>query len=207
MDAAYGGFFLFTEGGRRALVGIERADSIILDPHKGLFLPYGTGALLVRDGEALKRAHALSADYMPTMQEEADLIDFNVLSPELSRDFRGLRVWLPLKMHGAAPFRANLDEKLALTRWAGERLRGIRDVEIVVEPQLSIVAFRRTRAGCSRRSSTRRTGRSSTGSTAAGASTSRARVSRGVSRSASACSRSAPIATAWSRRSRTFEPP
>ncbi len=149
VDAAYGGFFLLTEGGRRALAGIERADSIVLDPHKGLFLPYGTGALLVRDGEALKRAHALSADYMPTMQEEADLTDFNLLSPELSRDFRGLRVWLPLKMHGAAPFRANLEEKLALARWACERLREIRDVEILAEPQLSIVAFRRTRAGCS----------------------------------------------------------
>jgi aromatic-L-amino-acid decarboxylase len=149
VDAAYGGFFLLTEGGRRALAGIERADSIVLDPHKGLFLPYGTGALLVRDGEALKRAHALSADYMPTMQEDPDLADFNLLSPELSRDFRGLRVWLPLKMHGAAPFRANLEEKLALARWACERLREIPDVEILAEPQLSIVAFRRRRAGSS----------------------------------------------------------
>ena len=96
VDAAYGGFFLLTEEGRRILAGIERADSIVLDPHKGLFLPYGTGALLVRDGETLKRAHALSAEYMPSMQEDADLTDFNLLSPELSRDFRGLRVWLPI---------------------------------------------------------------------------------------------------------------
>ena len=147
VDAAYGGFFLLTDEGRRRLAGIERADSVVLDPHKGLFLPYGTGALLVRDGETLKRAHALSADYMPTMQADEDLTDFNLLSPELSRDFRGLRVWLPLKLHGAGPFRANLEEKLALARWAGERLREIPGIEILAEPQLSIVAFRQTRPG------------------------------------------------------------
>ncbi len=142
VDAAYGGFFLLTEEGRAKLAGIERADSIVLDPHKGLFLPYGTGALLVRDGATLRRAHALSADYMPTMQADADLDDFNLLSPELSRDFRGLRVWLPLKMHGAAPFRTNLREKLELTRMAADSLRALPGVEILAEPQLSIIAFR-----------------------------------------------------------------
>ncbi len=147
VDAAYGGFFLLTEEGRRRMAGIERADSIVLDPHKGLFLPYGTGALLVRDGEALKRAHALSADYMPSMQEDPDLADFNMLSPELSRDFRGLRVWLPLKMHGIGPFRANLEEKLALAHLAADELRRIPGIEILAEPQLSIVAFRLSRPG------------------------------------------------------------
>ena len=147
VDAAYGGFFLLTDDGRRILSGIERADSIVLDPHKGLFLPYGTGALLVRDGEALKRAHALSADYMPSMQEDPDLADFHLVSPELSRDFRGLRVWLPLKMHGLGPFRRNLEEKLALARWACERLREIPGIEILAEPQLSIVAFRLAHPG------------------------------------------------------------
>ena len=142
VDAAYGGFFLLTGEGRRAMAGIERSDSVVLDPHKGLFLPYGTGALLVRDGEALKRAHALSADYMPSMQDDPDLVDFNLLSPELSRDFRGLRVWLPLSMHGAAPFRRNLEEKLALAREAADALRRIPGIEILAEPQLSILAFR-----------------------------------------------------------------
>jgi aromatic-L-amino-acid decarboxylase len=146
-DAAYGGFFLLTERGRRRLAGIERADSIALDPHKGLFLPYGTGALLVRDFETLKKAHALSADYMPTMQEDPDLVDFNLLSPELSRDWRGLRAWLPIKMHGIEIFRKNLDEKLDLTLWAAEELKRIDGMEILAEPQLSIVAFRLTRPG------------------------------------------------------------
>jgi len=147
VDAAYGGFFLLTREGSRRLAGIELADSIVLDPHKGLFLPYGTGALLVRDGDALRRAHALSGDYMPNMQQDPDFADFNLLSPELSRGFRGLRVWLPFKMHGIGPFRRNLEEKLELARWACDRLREIPGVEIVAEPQLSIVAFRLARPG------------------------------------------------------------
>jgi aromatic-L-amino-acid decarboxylase len=146
-DGAYGGFFLLTDRGRERMAGIERADSISLDPHKGLFLPYGTGALLVKDVDALKRAHALSADYMPSMQEDSDLVDFNLLSPELSRDWRGLRVWLPIKMHGIEPFRKNLDEKLDLTEWAAQELRNTDGIEILAEPQLSIVAFRLRRPG------------------------------------------------------------
>jgi aromatic-L-amino-acid decarboxylase len=142
VDAAYGGFFLLTEEGRRRLAGIERSDSVVLDPHQGLFLPYGTGSLLVKDGDALKRAHALSADYMPPMQSDPDLVDFNLLSPELSRGWRGLRVWLPIAMHGIGPFRRNLEEKLELTGWATEELRKTPGIEIVAEPQLSIVAFR-----------------------------------------------------------------
>lgn len=142
VDAAYGGFFLLTSDGRRRLAGISRADSVVLDPHKGLFLPYGTGSLLVRNGDALRRAHALSADYMPPMQDDPDLVDFNLVSPELSRDWRGLRVWLPIAMHGIGPFRRNLEEKLELTRWATEELRKIPNIEILAEPQLSIVAFR-----------------------------------------------------------------
>ena len=76
---------------RRCLAGIERADSIVLDPHKSLFLPYGTGALLVRDGAALRRAHSVAADYMPPLSDDATLIDISEMSPELSRPFRGLR--------------------------------------------------------------------------------------------------------------------
>jgi aromatic-L-amino-acid decarboxylase len=142
LDAAYGGFFVLTDRGRRRMAGIGRADSITLDPHKGLFLPYGTGCLLVRDGGALKRAHSVQADYMPPLQEADDLIDFCEISPELSRDFRGLRAWLPIKMHGLEAFRAALDEKLDLTEWATDELRTIDGIEIVAEPQLSVVAFR-----------------------------------------------------------------
>ena len=147
VDGAYGGFFMLTERGRAAMAGIDRADSITLDPHKALFLPYGTGSLLVRDEGALKRTHSHQAHYLPPMQEEEALVDFCEISPELSRAFRGLRVWLPLKMHGAGVFRAALDEKLDLAAWACGELRRIEGVEILAEPQLSLVAFRLAPAG------------------------------------------------------------
>jgi len=146
-DAAYGGFFAMTERGRLVLKGLSRVDSMSLDPHKGLFLPYGTGGLLVRDVGTLRRAHTQFADYMPNMQSETDFVDFCQLSPELSRDFRGLRVWLPLKMHGAAVFREALNEKLDLAQWATDRLRELEGIEILAEPQLSVVAFRLNPAG------------------------------------------------------------
>jgi len=143
VDAAYGGFFRLTERGRNVLRGLERADSATLDPHKTLFLPYGTGSLLVRDGERLRQAHALTAEYLPAMQEGGDFVDFCQISPELSRPPRGLSVWLPLKLHGAAAFRRALDEKLDLAEWAAKELHALEPaIEVVAEPQLSTVAFR-----------------------------------------------------------------
>ncbi len=147
VDAAYGGFFLLTEEGRRTMRGIERADSLVLDPHKGLFLPYGTGAVLVRNGEDLRRAHSLTADYMPGLQDDPDRVDFSQYSPELSRPFRGLRVWLPFKLYGAGVFRAELEEKLALAHLAADRLREMEGIEMLAEPQLSLLAFRLAPAG------------------------------------------------------------
>jgi aromatic-L-amino-acid decarboxylase len=142
VDGAYGALFMLTSRGREVLRGIEEADSVILDPHKTLFLPFGTGAVLVRDAQALRRAHSSHADYLPQMQEEDELVDFCEISPELSRDFRGLRVWLPLKLFGIGPFREQLDEKLDLITYAVEELRKIPGIEIVAEPQLTIAAFR-----------------------------------------------------------------
>lgn len=147
VDAAYGGFFLLTDDGRGLFSGIERADSIVLDPHKGLFLPYGTGALLVREGEALRRAHSLSAEYLPDMQQDPDLWDFCEMSPELSRPYRGLSAWLPLKMHGARVFREALEEKLALARHAAREIAAIPGLELVNEPELSLFAFRMVAEG------------------------------------------------------------
>jgi len=142
VDGAYGAFFNLTERGRARLRGMEEADSIVLDPHKTLFLPFGTGALVVRDAHTLRRAHSMHADYLPAFQQENELVDFCELSPELSRDFRGLRVWLPLKMFGIEPFREQLDEKLDLAAYAAAELHKIEGIEVVAEPQLSILAFR-----------------------------------------------------------------
>ena len=150
IDAAYGGFFMLTARGRSVMRGIERADSITMDPHKGLFLPYGTGCLLARDVAALVRTHRVDADYMLAREQTDEFVSMCDISPELSRGFRGLRVWLPLKLHGAGPFRDALNEKLDLAQWAAEELERIPGIEIVAQPQLSTVAFCLTRPGIDR---------------------------------------------------------
>jgi aromatic-L-amino-acid decarboxylase len=145
VDAAYGGFFAMTRRGRERLTGIERADSITLDPHKSLFLPYGTGCILARRVDDLERAHAIHSNYLDEVVEggvKDDATNPADLSLEQTRAFRGLRVWLPMKLLGAAEFRRCLDEKLDLARWAADELKRIEGVEVLAEPQLSIVAFR-----------------------------------------------------------------
>jgi aromatic-L-amino-acid decarboxylase len=164
VDGAYGGAFVLCEDGKRRLAGIERADSITFDPHKGLFLPYGTGCLLVKDGQKLRRAHHVGAEYLQDLSgaspadeqvggrtSPADTLSWSPaeLGPELSRDFRGLRLWLPLMLHGARAFRDALDEKLALAERFVEGLDGLvaagAPLEVVARPQLSLVAFRLAR--------------------------------------------------------------
>jgi aromatic-L-amino-acid decarboxylase len=148
-DAAYGGFFALTARGRTILSGLARADSIVLDPHKGLFMPYGSGCLLVRDTAALRRSHSVSAHYMPDMQDDPDTVDFCEISPELSRNFRGLSVWLAVKLCGLAAFRNALDEKLDLAREAADAVRAIPGMAVVAEPRLSLFAFRLVPPGAS----------------------------------------------------------
>jgi aromatic-L-amino-acid decarboxylase len=142
VDGAYGGFFRLTERGRARLAGIERADSIALDPHKSLFLPFGTGAVVVREAEALQRAFAAPADYMQDLGDESALPDFDSLTPELTRDFRGLRLWLPLHLHGVGAFRAQLGEKLDLAELAYETLAADPRLEVPLVPDLTVVVFR-----------------------------------------------------------------
>ncbi len=151
VDGAYGGAFVLCAEGRARLAGIERADSVAFDPHKGMFLPYGTGCLLVRDGRTLRAAHAESAAYLQDIARDPDLPESPAdLGPELSRDFRGLRVWLPLMLHGAGAFREALAEKLELAREFHRGLLRLREagvpLQIVDEPQLSVVPFRLERA-------------------------------------------------------------
>ena len=126
-------------GLRPLLSGLPRADSLTLDPHKGLFMPYGTGALLVRDGEALRALHASSAGYLPDNQDE--FYDPAQYGPDLSRGFPGLRIWLTLKFFGAARYRAALAEKRELAVWAAGQVARIPGIVIDARPQLSLFAF------------------------------------------------------------------
>ena len=148
VDGAYGGFFQLTKRGRALFRAIDTADSITLDPHKGMFLPYGTGCLLVRDRRRLREAHMVGADYLQDLAPEAGIPNFADYSPELSRDFRGLRVWLPLMLHGVEAFRAALDEKLDLTHLLYEALVDSPGFELPWKPDLTVIPFRyRPRSG------------------------------------------------------------
>jgi glutamate/tyrosine decarboxylase-like PLP-dependent enzyme len=141
VDAAYGGFFLLTEHGRAALRGIERSDSVVLDPHKGLFLPYGAGMVIVRDARPLVATHDYEGSYMQDALREQGEISPADISPELSKHFRALRMWLPLVLLGTRPFEAALDEKLLLARYFRREIAN-HGFEVGPEPDLSIVTYR-----------------------------------------------------------------
>lgn len=138
-DGAYGAFFHMVPALRPLLAGLPRADSLTLDPHKGMFLPYGTGALLVRDGEALRALHSSTAGYLPPNQDE--FYDPAQYGPELSRGFPGLRVWLTVQLFGAAKYRAAIAEKRELAVWAAEQVAAIPGIVLDAPPQLSLFAF------------------------------------------------------------------
>jgi aromatic-L-amino-acid decarboxylase len=145
IDGAYGAFFYMCDALKETLRGLSRADSLTLDPHKGMFLPYGTGALLVRDGAALRSANEAHAGYLPGTTDE--FYDPSQYGPELSRGFPGLRVWLAIKLHGSAAFRAALEEKRQLTLDAARRMAAIPGIVMDAPPELSLFAFHVTRPG------------------------------------------------------------
>jgi glutamate/tyrosine decarboxylase-like PLP-dependent enzyme len=142
VDGAYGGLFALCDEGRAKLNGIDRADSVALDPHKTLFLPYGTGACLVRDGRLLQQAFSATGDYIQPLGESEVGPSPADLSPELTRHFRAMRLWLPLQAAGVAAFRAAQAEKLALARHFHARLSEIDGFDPGPPPDLSVVAFR-----------------------------------------------------------------
>lgn len=142
VDAAYGGFFILTEHGRHVLAGINRSQTVAMDPHKGLFLPFGSGALIVRDERQLAEAHRYSASYLSDARGNGGGFSASDLSLELSRPFRGPRLWLPLKLYGLAAFRAALDEKLLLARYFHTRLSEMPGWVVGPPPDLSVVTYR-----------------------------------------------------------------
>lgn len=142
VDAAYGGFFVLTEEGKAKLNGIKRADSLVMDPHKGLFIPYGLGAVLIKNKEALMKSHHYQASYMQDTFDANDEISPADVSPELTKHFRGLRAWMPLMINGVEPFEKAAEEKLALCKYFYKELDSIEGIEKGPEPELSVCAFR-----------------------------------------------------------------
>lgn len=142
IDGAYGAFFILCDEGQQILKGMDRSDSLVMDPHKGLFLPYGCGAVLVKDRQKLLDSHYYLANYMQDTVSANEELSPADLSPELTKHFRGLRVWLPLKFIGLAPFRACLAEKIELARYFYEKIQRIDGFEVGPFPDLSVVTYR-----------------------------------------------------------------
>ncbi len=142
VDAAYGGFFMLVEQLKPLFSGIERADSITIDPHKGLFLAYGLGAVLIKDVHAMHRAHRYRANYMQdAVKTDLSLWDPAELSPELTKHFRGLRLWLSLQLNGLRRFRIALEEKHLLARYFHTEIQKL-GFETGPEPPLSVALYR-----------------------------------------------------------------
>ncbi|HST36670.1 MAG TPA: aminotransferase class I/II-fold pyridoxal phosphate-dependent enzyme [Allosphingosinicella sp.] len=142
VDGAYGGLFMLCPEGRERLGGIARADTVALDPHKTFFLPYGTGAVVAREGRTLLDAFSASADYIRPFGENEVGPSPGDLSPELTRHFLALRLWLPLQIAGIAAFRAAQSEKIKLARYFHARLSQLPGWDPGPQPDLSVVAFR-----------------------------------------------------------------
>jgi selenocysteine lyase/cysteine desulfurase len=142
VDAAYGGFAVLTARGRELLAGIERADSITLDPHKWLYQPYECGALLVRDDNLLRTAFQMTPDYLQDAfaSDEVNLSDRGV---QLTRSARALKVWVSLQYFGVDAFATAIDRSLDLARLVCERVEGSDALELMAPPSLGVVCFRR----------------------------------------------------------------
>ena len=142
VDAAYGGFAAITPTGRQMLAGMERADSLTLDPHKWLYCPMGIGCILVRRQASLKRAFATAGHYLKDIPVEE--VNFFERGPELSRPARVLAVWMVIRSSGRDALAHQITEDIRLAQLAADLLREC-DRFDVIEPELSVVAFRHRR--------------------------------------------------------------
>jgi glutamate/tyrosine decarboxylase-like PLP-dependent enzyme len=123
--------------------GLERANSVTLDPHKWLFIPYECGCLLVRESEKLRRAFSLSAPYLRgTLPTESTGLDYFEYGPEMSRGFRSLKVWMTLRHYGVEGYRKLLRQGIRCAEHLDERVSASDDFERLHEPNLNIYSFR-----------------------------------------------------------------
>src|SRR5690349_6140770 len=143
VDAAYGGFAVLTERGRDALRGIELADSVTLDPHKWLAMPFEVGCLMVREGAALEAAFELHPEYLQDRSAAPRAVNFADRGLQLTRASRAIKVWLALETFGVDAFRAVVDRAIDLTLEAQLVIEGDERLELVSPASLGILAFRR----------------------------------------------------------------
>jgi len=142
VDAAYGWSAALIDEGRADLQGIERADSLTLDPHKWLAQTYEVGCLLIRNGRLLARTFGMSPDYMQDVQAQEDEVNFADRGLALTRRFRALKIWLSVRALGLVWFRQLVQRGYDLARLAEGLLRQHAEFEILSPRQLSILCFR-----------------------------------------------------------------
>jgi glutamate/tyrosine decarboxylase-like PLP-dependent enzyme len=140
VDAAYGGAAMLSPRARTAFAGIERCDSVTIDPHKWLFAPYDCGAVLYRDPSLAYAAHAQQADYLDVYDQGDNPADYAI---GLSRRARGLPLWFSLLANGTDAYRAGIEACLNLAAYAARQVEKIPGLELMREPSLSIVLIRR----------------------------------------------------------------
>jgi aromatic-L-amino-acid/L-tryptophan decarboxylase len=157
VDAAYGGFASLVPKGRSLLAGIERADSVTLDPHKWLFQPMECGSVLIRDGARLERTFAIHPDYLDDNDAHgAGEVNFADRGLQLSRGFRALKVWVSVQTFGLAAFRVSVQRGLELAEYAETLVRGRPELTLMAPAVLGIVCFRREWPGCDEAETERR---------------------------------------------------
>ncbi len=126
---------------REKFRGIERSDSVAIDPHKGLFLSYGLGAVLIKNVAAQYQSHFYKAAYMQDTLDANEELSPADLSPELTKHFRGLRMWMALQLFGLRPFKACLEEKIHLCNYFYEAIQKT-GFEVGPRPDLSVCTYR-----------------------------------------------------------------
>ncbi len=144
VDGAYGAAALLAPSVRSRFAGIERADSMVVDPHKWLFAPFDCAALLYREPALARSVHAQDASYLDVIHEHDHEWNPTDYAYHLTRRARGLPLWFSLAVHGADAYRDAIETVLATTRACAARIRSLPQLELVREPELSIVLFRRS---------------------------------------------------------------
>jgi len=139
-----------SERGRKLLAGIERADSLSLDPHKWLFQPFEIGCVIVRDARLLKKTFHTMAEYLEdTKRAEEEEINYYDYGVQLTRGFRALKLWLSIKTFGAAAFREAINRGFEMAEFAESLLRQSGCWRITSPATFGIVTFRFVAEGCS----------------------------------------------------------
>jgi len=143
VDGAYGAPAALCPAGRTAMPGLERADSLVLDPHKWLFLPYDIGCLFVRRPGVLDGAFSMRPEYLADVRVNNTEVNFGDRSLELTRRSRGLKLWLLFRVYGAQRLGAAIARTIALAEHAERVLEADRRWDVVTPAQLGIVTFTR----------------------------------------------------------------